>query len=59
MNEYIGYYNGETVDIRASSLYEAKTEALTHFRAPRSRQHMIHVELAEKDGAQVVKVAVD
>ena len=59
MNGYIGFYNGEQVDIYAASLYEAKTKALAHFRAPRSRQHMVHVELAERNGKQVVRVAVN
>lgn len=53
MNGYIGYYSGQTVDIYAATKFEAKTKALAHFRAPRSKQHMVHVELAEKDGEQV------
>lgn len=58
MNWYIGFYNGKTAEFRAATLFEAKTKALAHFRAPRSKQHMVHVELAEKDGEQVVHVAV-
>ena len=59
MNGYIGFYNGTTVEIHAATLFEAKTKALLHFRAPRSKQHMVHVELAEKDGEPVTHVAVD
>jgi len=59
MNGYIGFYNGKTVDLHAATLFEAKTKALAHFRAPKSKQHMVHVELAEKDGEQVTHVAVD
>lgn len=59
MNGYVGFYNDEQVDIKAATLYEAKTKALTHFRAPRSRQHMVRVELAELNGKQVVHVAVN
>ena len=59
MNGYIGFYNGNTVEILAATLFEAKTKALAHFRAPKSKQHMVHVELAEKDGEPVTHVAVD
>ena len=59
MNGYIGFYSGGTVEIRAETLFEAKTKALAHFRAPRSKQHMVHVELAEKAGEPVTHVAVN
>ena len=59
MNGYIGFYNGEQVDILAATKYEAVIKAMAHFRAPRSRQHMVHVELAERSGKQVTHVAVD
>jgi len=59
MNGYIGFYNGSTVELRAATLFEAKTKAIAHFRAPRSKHHMVHVELAEIDGESVTHVAVD
>lgn len=59
MNGYIGFYNGDRVEIHADSLYAAKVQAVEHFAPPKSKVHMVHVALAEVNGEAVVHVAVD
>jgi len=59
MNGYIGFFNGRRVEIQANSLYEAKQEAVKHFRPSKSKAHMVHVHLAEKNGETVIHTAVD
>ncbi len=54
---YKAFYNGKTADIHADSLYAAKLEAITAFKAPKSKQHMVSVMLCEKDGQQVTHIA--
>ena len=58
-NGYIAFYNRQRHELYAPSLYEAKLQAIAHFKAPKSKEHMISVMLAEKDGQPVVHVAVD
>lgn len=53
-NGYIGFYNGKQHDFYATSKYAALKLAQEFFKAPKSKQHMVHVELAEKDGKPVV-----
>jgi hypothetical protein len=36
------------------SMFDAKEKAIAHFKPPKSKQHMVSVVLAEKDGKQVV-----
>mgnify|MGYP000131939941 CR=1 FL=1 len=57
MNGYLAFYNDKQVEIHADSLYEAKVKALAYFHPPKSKQHMVHVHLAELGGKQVVHTA--
>ena len=50
---YIGFFNGKRVELQADSLYAAKQQAIAHFKPSKAKAHMVHVELAEKDGEQV------
>lgn len=59
MNGYKAFYNRQSVDIHAESLYAAKLKAIEFFKAPKSKAHMISVMLCEKDGVQVTHVATD
>lgn len=55
-NPRLGYkcfYGDKTADIYAESLYDAKVKAIQHFRAPKTKQHMVTCVLAEKDGEPV------
>lgn len=52
---YVGFYNGKRHELRAPSLYAAKQAMVLHFKAPRSKEHMVSVMLAERpDGSEVV-----
>ena len=53
MNGYIFFYNGQRVEVYAATLYEAKVKAVAHFKPPKSKQHMVHGALAEKNGTPV------
>lgn len=50
---YIAFYGGRRVEIHADSLYGAKLKAIEMLKVPKSKQGLLAVELAEKDGEQV------
>lgn len=54
LHGYLGFYNGRQVEIQAESLLDAKTQAINRFKPPKSKRHMVHVYLAEKDGKEVL-----
>jgi len=59
-NGYVAFYNGKKMDIYDTSLYGAKKQAIAAFKPPKSKQHMVAVELAEKPGGeQVTHVATE
>lgn len=49
MNTYLAYYNSQQIQVQASSSSNAYDKAVTHFKPPKSKQHMVHVYLAEKE----------
>lgn len=52
---YKAFYNQKQADVYAPSLYAAKLKAIEHFKAPKSRAHMVTVMLCERaDGSQVI-----
>jgi len=53
MNGYIAIYNSKRVEIMADSLYGAKVQAISELRVPKSKQGLLSVTLAEKNGEQV------
>lgn len=53
MNGYICFYSGKRVEIMADTLYAAKLKAIAALKVPKSKQHMVSVTLAEKEGEQV------
>lgn len=59
MNGYVCFYGSKRVEIYANSQYGAKKELIAQLQIPKSKQHMISVILAEKDGNQVIHVATD
>lgn len=70
MNGYIAFFNRQRAEVYADTLFEAKTKAIAQFKAPKSKQHMVSVTLAETDvkldangkplpGTQVIHRAVD
>ena len=55
MHGYAAFYNGRQADIYATSLSDAKRQAVEYFRVPPKKAHMVSVMLAEKpDGSPVV-----
>lgn len=54
MNGYIAFYDNKRLELYAETLWEATVKARVTFRAPKSRQHLVTVMLAEQDGEPVV-----
>jgi len=50
---YIAFYNGNKIELYDSSLLKAKERAVALFNVPKSKQHLVSVHLAEKDGVAV------
>ena len=50
---YLAFYGSSKKEIYASSLYEAKLNAIKEFRVPKSKAHLISVILCEKAGESV------
>lgn len=54
MNGYVAFYNGQRLEVYAKDLWAAKQQVIEKLKAPKSKQHMVSVMLAEKDGHSVV-----
>jgi hypothetical protein len=54
MNGYVCFYEKKRIEVHAETLYAATLKAKEQFKPPKSKQHMVHCVLAEKDGVQVV-----
>lgn len=59
MNKYKAFYEGKELDITAATSYMAQQRAVDKFNPPKSKRHMVHVHLCEKDGEQVTHVATE
>ncbi len=53
MNGYIYFYNGKRVEIYAENEREAIEKARAFFNPPKSKRHMVHGMIAERNGIQV------
>lgn len=51
MNGYIAFYKGKRLEVHAETQMEARTKAVTHFKAKKAWD--VTVVLAEKNGTQV------
>ena len=57
---YVAFgHNGQRHELYANSSYEAKQKAVKHFNPPKSKQHLVSVHLAQKDGKDVVHTATE
>lgn len=57
---YVAFsHNGQRHELYANSSYEAKQKAVKHFNPPKSKQHLVTVHLAQKDGKDVVHTATE
>ena len=54
LNGYIGFYNCKRVELYATDTSAAIKAAISFFRPPKSKQHMVHVYLAELNGQPVI-----
>lgn len=55
---FVFFYNQQRIEVYAPTLLEAKERAVTHFKPPKSKRHMVHGMLAEaEDGSPVTHVA--
>jgi hypothetical protein len=53
---YIALYGGKRYELHAASSYAAWQAAVAHFKAPRRKEHLVTVHLAEKNGETVTQV---
>lgn len=53
MNKYIAYFSGKETTVEAESSYAAQQKAVAIFKPAKSKQHMVHVHLHEKDGKAI------
>lgn len=54
---YVCFYNGKRIELYADSTYDAKLQAVAKFKAPKSKQHMVSVMLAEVNGNDITHTA--
>ena len=55
---YVFFYHGKRIELYAKTLFDAKQLAVAHFNPPKSKQHMVHGQIAEnQDGTPVHHVA--
>jgi len=57
VNGYICFYKGKRIEVYAETSYQAQLKAAALFKAKKSYE--VSVNLAEKNGVQVVHIAVD
>jgi hypothetical protein len=50
---YVGFYNQQRVEVHASGMWEAKEKVIRHFKVPKSKQGLVAVVLAERNGETV------
>ncbi len=56
---YVAFYNRQKWEGFADSLYAAKLLAIAHFKAPKSKAHLVAIALAEKDGQPIIHTATE
>jgi hypothetical protein len=54
MNGYIAFYNGQKIEVRAKTLWDAVQIARVRFKAPKSKHRMVHAVLADIEGKPVI-----
>ena len=56
MNGYKGFYNGRECEVLADTMFQALEKAKVIFKPTKSKMHMVHVVLCEKEGKQVTHI---
>ena len=54
---YVCFYQGKQWEVYAKSSFAAYELAVAHFKPPKSKQWLVSVMLAEKDGQSVTHTA--
>jgi len=54
LNGYIAFYQNKQAEFYAPTLWDAKKQAIDHWRVPARKTNLVHVLLAEKAGQPVV-----
>lgn len=57
MNGYKAFYNGKSIEVYATTLFEAKNKAVAVFKPRKSQEHMVSVVLCEVNEKPIVHVA--
>jgi hypothetical protein len=57
LNGYICFYLNQRWETHAPTQWAATVAARAHFKPPKSKRHLVHAHLAEKDGAPYVHTA--
>lgn len=52
---YVALYGGKRLEVYADSLYDAKLQSIAALKVPKSKQGLLAVVLAEKNGSPVVQ----
>lgn len=53
-NKYLVFFNGQKMEVTATTLLEAKEKGVTEFKVKSNQRHLVHAYLAEKDNGEVV-----
>jgi hypothetical protein len=54
---YVGFYNGQRVEVYATDIQGARNQVIFHFRVPKSKQGLVAVVLAERPDGTAVPVS--
>lgn len=54
LSGYIFFYGHRRVEIKAATSADAHTQAIAYFKAPKSKQHLVHGVLAERPNGEPV-----
>ena len=54
---YVGFYNGQRVEVYATDIYGARNQVIFHFRVPKKKEGLVAVVLAERPEGTAVPVS--
>lgn len=49
MKTYTAFYNQKKTEVTANSSYEAQQKAIAFFKPPKSKKHMVHVQVHSEE----------
>jgi hypothetical protein len=51
---YVAFYGGKQIEVEADSLYSARIRAIAQLKVPKSKQGLLAVMCAERDGMPII-----